>query len=140
MSTYIYIYIYIYIYRDVLELWLIPQLLRDKPNVFQHDAALLPIYVKVTTFLNVPLPERWIGRGGGYFLTYGFEPLDIFLCDFVKDEVYVLPVSITSSNLMDQIRTATAKTGQLLLQSAWHEVEYRLDVCRVTNGANIELA
>jgi hypothetical protein len=47
---------------------------------------------------------------------------------------------ITLNNLKDQIRTAIAKTDQLLLQNVWHEVEYRLDVCRATNGAHIELA
>jgi hypothetical protein len=27
------------IYHGMLELWLMPQLLEDKPNVFQHDEA-----------------------------------------------------------------------------------------------------
>jgi hypothetical protein len=50
------------IYRDMLELWLMPQLLEDKPNVFQHDGAPPPhIHSEVTTFLNRQLPERWIG-------------------------------------------------------------------------------
>jgi hypothetical protein len=30
------------------------------------------------------------------------------------------------------------KHDQLLLQNVWHDVEYRLDVCRATNGAHIE--
>jgi hypothetical protein len=58
----------------------------------------------------------------------------------VKDEVYVPPMPITLNNLKDRIRIATAKTDQPLLQNIWHEVGYRLDVCRATNGAHIELS
>jgi hypothetical protein len=43
-------------------------------------------------------------------------------------------------NLKDRIRTAIAKIDQLLSQNIWHEVEYHLDVCGATNGANIELS
>jgi hypothetical protein len=38
------------------------------------------------------------------------DPPRLFLWGFVKDEVYVPPVSITQNNLKDRIRTATAKT------------------------------
>jgi hypothetical protein len=58
----------------------------------------------------------------------------------VKDELYVLPVPVTLNNLKARIRTAIAKTDQPLLQNVRHKVEYRLDVCRATNGAHIELA
>jgi hypothetical protein len=53
------------IYRDILELWLMPQLLQDKPNVFKHGGAPPHIHNEVTTFLNRRLTQRWIGRGGG---------------------------------------------------------------------------
>jgi hypothetical protein len=58
----------------------------------------------------------------------------------VKDEVYVPPMLITLNNLRDQIRTAIAKIDEPLLQNVWHKVAYRLDVCRATNGAYIELS
>jgi hypothetical protein len=58
----------------------------------------------------------------------------------VKDEGYVLPMPITLNNLKDRIRTVIAKTDQPLLPNVWHEVKYRLDVCRATNGAHTELA
>jgi hypothetical protein len=67
-------------------------------------------------------------------------PLDFFPWGFVKDEVYILPMPITLNNLKDRIRTSIAKIDQPLLQNVWHKVEYRLDVCRATNGAHIELA
>jgi hypothetical protein len=67
-------------------------------------------------------------------------PHDFFLWGFVKSEVYVLPVPVTLNNLKDRIRTAIAKTDQPLLQNVWNKVEYRLDVCRATYGAHIELS
>jgi hypothetical protein len=56
------------IHRDMLQLWLMPQLLQDKPNVFQRDGASPHIHNEVIIFLNYQLSERWNGRGGGHFL------------------------------------------------------------------------
>jgi hypothetical protein len=58
----------------------------------------------------------------------------------VKDEVYIPSVPVVLNKLKDRIRKATAKTDQLLLLNAWHNVEYHLDVRRATNGAGTELA
>jgi hypothetical protein len=58
----------------------------------------------------------------------------------VKDDGYMPSVPIRLNNLKDQIPTAIAETDQTLLQNVWHEVEYRLDVCRVTNITHIKLA
>jgi hypothetical protein len=57
-------------------------------------------------------------------------PLNFFLRDFVKDEVYVPPMPITPDKLKDRIRTAIAEINDPLLQSVWHEFEYRSDLCR----------
>jgi hypothetical protein len=62
--------------------------------------------------------------------------LDFFLWGFVKGEVYVPKMPIKLKNLKDRKRTATAKIDQPLL----HEVKYRLDVCRATSVAYIELS
>jgi hypothetical protein len=40
------------IQRYMLELWLMPQLLQDKPNIFQHVGASSHFHSEVTTFLN----------------------------------------------------------------------------------------
>jgi hypothetical protein len=108
------------IYRDMLELWLMPQLLEDKSNVvFEHDGALPHVHNEVTTSLNRQLPERWIGQGGSTSWpprSPDLTPLDFFLWGFVKDEVHVPPMPITLKNLKDRIRTAIAKIYQSLLQ------------------------
>jgi hypothetical protein len=58
----------------------------------------------------------------------------------VKDEVYDTPVPITLNDLKNRIQTAFAKTDYPLVQNVWHEAEYRLDMCRATNGAHAERA
>jgi hypothetical protein len=42
--------------------------------------------------------------------------LDFFLWGFVKDEVYLPPVTITLDNFEDRIWTMTAKSDQSLLK------------------------
>jgi hypothetical protein len=44
------------------------------------------------------------------------------------------------NNFKGRIRTAIAKIDEPFLQNVSHEVEYRPDVSRETNGAYIELA
>jgi hypothetical protein len=62
--------------HDMLELWLMPQLLLDKPNVvLQHDGAPPHIHDEVT-FLNRQLPEQWISQGGVHFLASAISRSD----------------------------------------------------------------
>jgi hypothetical protein len=58
----------------------------------------------------------------------------------VKGEIYVPPIPVTLNNFKDRIRTAVTEIDEHLLQNVWHEVEYRLDVCRGTNGIHVELS
>ena len=62
---------------------------------------------------------------------------DLFLWVYVKDQVYVhLPASIPQQKV--RIRTATETITADMLQTVWNELDYRDDVCRITNGAHIE--
>jgi len=63
-------------------------------------------------------------------------PCDFFLCGYVKDQVYVppLPSSIPELQIRTTIETITAD----MLQTVWNELNYRVDVCRITKGAHIE--
>ena len=38
-----------------------------------------------------------------------------------------------------KLRDAVATVTPNMLQATWNEVEYRLDVCRATGGAHIEI-
>jgi len=59
-------------------------------------------------------------------------PCDFFQWGYVKDQVYVppLPASIPGT----AIETITAD----MLRTVWNELDYRVDVCRITKGAHIE--
>jgi hypothetical protein len=60
------------------------------------------------------------------------------LWGFIKDRVFVPPLSTTLVDLRARITAAITGIGRHMLQRVWEEPEYRLDVCRVTRGAHIE--
>ena len=60
-----------------------------------------------------------------------------FLWGYVKNCVYGEKIG-DLQHLRDRIATAIATVTPDVIQRTWHEIEYRLDVCRATNGAHIE--
>jgi hypothetical protein len=40
--------------------------------------------------------------------------------------------------LRQRIVQAVAAIDRQILQRVWHELDYRIDICRVTKGGNIE--
>ena len=66
------------------------------------------------------------------------NPCEFFLWGYVKDQVYVpsLPASITE--LKVRIRKATETITADLIQTVRNELNYHVDVCRITKGAHIE--
>ena len=65
-------------------------------------------------------------------------PCDFFLWGYVKDQVYVPLLHTRILELKVQIRTAIETITADMLQTVWNEVDYRVDVCRITKGAHIE--
>jgi hypothetical protein len=65
-------------------------------------------------------------------------PCDSFLWDYVKDQVYAHPVPASIPELKVRIRTAIETITVDMLQTVWNELDCRVDVCRITNGAHIE--
>ena len=65
-------------------------------------------------------------------------PCDFFLWGYVKDQVYVPPIPTSISELKVRIRTAIETVTDDMLQTVWNELDYRVDVCRITKGAHIE--
>jgi hypothetical protein len=65
-------------------------------------------------------------------------PLDFFLWGYVKNNVY----QVKTNNLQHvkaRRREAVATVTPNMLQATWNEIEYRLDICRATKGAHIEI-
>jgi len=65
-------------------------------------------------------------------------PCDFFLWGYVKDQVYVPPLPSSIPELKVRIRTAIETITADMLQTVWNELDYRVDVCRITKGAHIE--
>jgi hypothetical protein len=57
---------------------------------------------------------------------------------YVKRIVYSIRVD-NIQHLKQRIREAAASVTPDVLGRVWQEMEYRLDVCRATNGAHTEL-
>ncbi|GBL85749.1 hypothetical protein AVEN_193194-1 [Araneus ventricosus] len=65
-------------------------------------------------------------------------PCDFFLWGYVRDKVYVPPMSTTLQALQERITAAVTDIYGNILLNVWTELDYRWDVCRVTKGAHIE--
>jgi len=55
-----------------------------------------------------------------------------------KDQVYVPPFPASIPQLKVRIRTANEIITADMLQTVWNKLDYRVDVCRITNGAYTE--
>ena len=58
-------------------------------------------------------------------------PCDFFLWGY-KDQVYVPPLPASIPELKVRIRTAIEIITADMLQTIWNELDYRVDVCRIT--------
>ena len=65
-------------------------------------------------------------------------PCDFFLWGYVKDQVYVPPLPASIPQLKVRIRTAIETITADMPQTVWNEPDYRVDVCIIKKGANIE--
>ena len=63
---------------------------------------------------------------------------DFFLWGYVKDQVYVPPLPASIPELKVGIRTAIETITADMLQTVSNELDYRVDVCRITKDVHIE--
>ena len=100
----------------------------------------------VRVLLNRVLQQRWIGRaakGDNLLLPWpprspDLTPCNFFLWGFVKGSVYEPPLSMSLKELRDRITHTLQTITADMLHRVWDEFDYRVDVCRVTQGAHIE--
>jgi len=57
----------------------------------------------------------------------------------VEDRIFVPPLPVSLNELKQPIKTAVASVDEDMLRSVWTELDYRVDICRVTKGSHIEL-
>ncbi|KAJ9587270.1 hypothetical protein L9F63_019201 [Diploptera punctata] len=115
--------------------------IRSPQVIFQQDGAPPHWNLDVWNSLKEFFPDRYIGHGGPFCWpprSPDITPVDFFLWGYVKDRVFATPVQ----DLHD-LRTRTLDTIATvpidMLDRMWHEIEYRLDIVRATNGAHIEV-
>jgi hypothetical protein len=102
--------------------------------------------MNVRRYLNDELPHRWIGLVGEDDVTLfpwpprspDLTPCDFFLWGYIKALVYVPPLPRSLIKLRERIAAAVMTIDRMMLQNVWNELNYRLDMCRVTQGAHIE--
>jgi len=61
-----------------------------------------------------------------------------FYGGYVKDQVYIPPLSAIIPELKVRIRTDIESITADMPQTVWNELDYRVDVCRIIKGAHIE--
>ncbi|XP_021931474.1 uncharacterized protein LOC110835506 [Zootermopsis nevadensis] len=134
-------------YLDMVTEWLLPQLNEDRADfILQQDGAPPHFHREVRAFLNQHLPQRWIRRGTDVdqkLLSWpphspDLTPCDFFLWGYVKDQVFVPPLTATILDLKVRIRATILNITADMLGRVWEEMDYHVDVCRVTKGAHIE--
>jgi hypothetical protein len=84
---------------------------------------------------------RWIGRDGPIAWSprsTDLTPLKFFLWGYVKNTAYQVNIK-DLQHLKACKRDTVATVTTNMLQATWNEVEYRLDICRGTKGAHIEI-
>ncbi|GFX86738.1 DUF4817 domain-containing protein [Trichonephila clavipes] len=135
------------LYQDMLSEWLLPQLEESIPDfILQQDGAPPHWNKNVHEFLNVRLPHHWIGRAGPRYLTClhwpprspDLTPCDFFLWGFVKDKVFVRQLPQDLEELKQRITAVLNSITGDMLSRVSQELDYRVDICRVTGEAHIE--
>jgi len=56
----------------------------------------------------------------------------------VEDSVFVPRRPVSLNELKQRITTAFSSVDEGSLRSVWTELDYRIDICRVTKGSHIE--
>ena len=65
-------------------------------------------------------------------------PCDFFLRGFVKGTVFVPPLPANLKDLRNRITASLALVDRDMLTRVGNEMDYRIDVCRITKGVQIE--
>ena len=67
-----------------------------------------------------------------------FSLCNFFLWGDAKGQVFVPPLPTNIEKMKQRITAALETVTEDMLQRVWHELEYRLYVCKVTGDAHIE--
>lgn len=133
------------VYLDMLELFVFPQLddieqQTGQRIIFMQDGAPPHYHREVRAALNACFPNGWIGRAAPISWpprSPDLTPLDFFFWGYIKNIVYAEKIR-DLDHLRERISSAILTVTPDMIGRTWQEVDYRLDICRATNGAHIE--
>ena len=57
----------------------------------------------------------------------------------MKDTVFVPPLPANIQDLRNRITAAVVLVDHDMLTRVWNEIDYRIDVCRITKGGYIDI-
>ena len=112
--------------------------------IFQQDGS--PAHYKnVRGYPNLNLPQGWIGRTGkedDALMRWpprspDLTPCDFFFWGFVKDTVFV-PALPANLQIFATVLPLLWLVDRDMLTRVWNEMDYRIDVDRITKGGYIE--
>ena len=89
--------------------------------------------------MRVHVVRKWPLRGRSRFVCWNIAGVGLWLlCNvhFVRSTQRTRPRDL--ADLEARIIVAVKTIDVLMLTDVWQELEYRIDVCRVTRGAHIE--
>ena len=82
--------------------------------------------------------SRWISSSSMASKVTWLNPMWLFLWGYVKDHVFVPPMPLDLAELRQRFEHAVAGIDHQLLVRVWQELDYRIDVCRVTIVGHME--
>jgi hypothetical protein len=96
-------------------------------------------------YLNQILPQNWIGLRGqedDALMRWPLRFPDLIPCDFlfwrfVNDTVFVPQLPDNLKDLRNRITAAVALVNRYTLTRVWDEMDYRIDVHRISKGGQI---
>jgi hypothetical protein len=126
--------------------WLLPQLQEDSANFISiQDSAPPHWHTDVRNYLDQNLPRRCIGRSTDQYMAVilvtkksGSNALWFCLVGIYRRQSFVPPLSVSVNDLKQRVTTAAASVDEDMLRCVWNELDYRVDICRVTKGSHTE--
>ncbi|GBN68081.1 hypothetical protein AVEN_149554-1, partial [Araneus ventricosus] len=101
----------------------------DNPGKSKHSPTLFVIFVQDGA------PPHFHHEVQQY-LNDTILTLRFLSMEYTKDSVYVLPVPATPQDPRNRIVTTVSSITRNQLLRVWQEMDYRFDVCRITNRAH----
>ena len=68
----------------------------------------------------------------------GFNPVRLFIMGFCVGQCLCASTPPNLRDLRNRITAAVALNDREMLTLMWNEMDYRIDVCRITKGVQIE--